>query len=237
MRRSGLRISPVAGRPVASRALLATACVLMFAPSRASAAKVRDESVTDITESDAKLHATIGTGGAYTGYWFQIDPNPKFNFTQRDCPFSLPGEKQCDSITDGEPLPAGLVEPKPEYLPAGGGDESVSLDLAAIGATLQPGTLYYYRVLVSTGATGPDQSFVTGGGPEQPPGAQSPAIGPVPTAVAVPSGPPPAIAPPPLPRAARLRIALAACGHEPRVRRARCRRAARRRYAARKPAG
>jgi hypothetical protein len=65
----------------------------------------------------------------------------------------------------GEPLPAGLVEPKPEYIPAGSGDQSVSLDLASIGATLQPGTTYHYKVIASnySGPTveGPDQTFTT----------------------------------------------------------------------------
>ena len=67
-------------------------------------------------------------------------------------------------IVDGEPLPAGLVEPKPQYIPAGSGEESVSLDLASIGATLQPDTTYHYRVTASNGgqgAQGPDQTFTT----------------------------------------------------------------------------
>ena len=79
--------------------------------------------------------AKLATGNLYAGYWFEIDANSSYNFTQMVCPFSLPGYAQCLVIIDGEPLPPGLVEPKPEYLSAGSGDQ-VSLDLASIGATL-----------------------------------------------------------------------------------------------------
>ena len=70
----------------------------------------------------------------------------------------MPGDRY------GEPLPAGLVEPKPQYIPACTGEQSVGLDLASIGATLQPGTTYHYRVAVSNGAQGaqaPDRTFTT----------------------------------------------------------------------------
>jgi DNA-binding beta-propeller fold protein YncE len=125
---------------------------------------VESESVSDITEHDATLRATINTHDVYTGYWFQIDTNSSYNFTQADCPFKFPGRVECESITDGEPLPAGLVEPHPEYIPAGAGIQTVSLDLANIGASLQPGTSYHYRVIASSGegiVEGADQTFLT----------------------------------------------------------------------------
>lgn len=125
---------------------------------------VESESVSGVSEHDATLEAQIETGGLYTGYQFEIDTNPSYNFTRFACPFSFPNSAQCMAIIDGEPLPAGLVEPDPRYIQSGSGDQSVSLDLASIGATLQPGTTYHYRVTVSNGthgAQGLDQAFVT----------------------------------------------------------------------------
>jgi hypothetical protein len=126
---------------------------------------IESVSVSHITAHDATLEAQISTQGSYTGYWFQIDTNSSYNFTQANCPFELPGYAECESIRVGEPLPAGLLEPQPEYIPAGSGDWSVRLNLARIGATLQPSTTYHYRVLVSSGGyptvVSPDQTFET----------------------------------------------------------------------------
>jgi hypothetical protein len=130
-------------------------------------------SISNITEHDATLESQINTQGLYTGYWFQIDTNSSYDFTQADCPFDFPGDAECQSITDGEPLPAGLVEPHPEYIQTGSGDQSVRLDLASIGATLQPATTYHYRVLATSGGEPtvvyPDQTFETLGTPWTPP--------------------------------------------------------------------
>jgi hypothetical protein len=148
---------------------------------------IESESASSITEHDATLEAQIDTSGRYTGYWFQIDTNASYDFTQPDCPFEFPGDAECESIRVGEPLPAGLVEPEPQYIPAGSGDQSVSLDLASIGATLAPGTTYHYRVIASDGGSptvqGPDQTFTTlpsaggRGGVEPLHGATPPATG------------------------------------------------------------
>ena len=131
---------------------------------------IESESVSHITPTDATLEAQINTQGSYTGYWFQIDTNSSYDFTQADCPFEFPGSAECDSISVGEPLPAGLVEPHPEYIQANSGDQSVRLDLASIGATLQPLTTYHYRAIAANGggptAQGPDQTFTTPGPPQ-----------------------------------------------------------------------
>jgi hypothetical protein len=144
------------------------ACVVFVLPATSLAASppaIEWTSAWNLTPDDATLGAGIDTNGLYTGYEFQIDTNAGYDFTQPDCPFSLPGYAQCESITVGQPLPAGLVEPSPEYLPAGlSGGQSVRLDLASIGATLQPGATYHYRVLASSGGSvvqGPDQTFTT----------------------------------------------------------------------------
>ena len=129
-------------------------------PASPGAPVIESESVSSVTEHDATLEAQISTGGFETAYEFQIDTNGSYNYTKPNCPLGV-----CDSITVGEPLPAGLVEPKPEYIPAGSGDQSVSLDLASIGTTLQPGTTYHYKVIASnySGPTveGPDRTFTT----------------------------------------------------------------------------
>lgn len=134
---------------------------------------IESESVSNITEHDATLEAQIETSGLYTAYEFQIDTNGSYNYTKPNCPLGL-----CDSITVGEPLPAGLVEPSPEDIPAGSGSQFVSLDLASIGATLQPRTTYHYRVIASNGTTptveGPDQTFTTSSSSARPLGVTGP---------------------------------------------------------------
>jgi hypothetical protein len=163
------------GRPVHALATVtALLAFLAFSSSAmaSSAPTIESESVSHVTSGDATLEAQIETGGLYTGYQFEIDTNSSYNFTRFACPFSFPDSEQCMVIVDGEPLPAGLVEPKPQYIPAGSGEQSVSLDLASIGATLQPDTTYHYRVTASNGgqgAQGPDQTFTT-------PAVGSPAI-------------------------------------------------------------
>jgi len=162
------------GRIVVS-AVVTVALVSLACSSSAVASSpptIESVSVSGITEHDATLEAQINTQGLYTGYWFQIDTNSSYDFTQADCPFDLPGYAECESITDGEPLPAGLVEPHPEYIQAGSGEQSVRLDLASIGATLQPATTYHYRVLATSGGNpmvvAPDQTFETLGTPWAP---------------------------------------------------------------------
>ena len=141
------------------------ACALLPAAAlAASPPEIEWTSAWNLTPNDATLGAGIDTNGLYTGYEYQIDTNASYDFTQFDCPFEFPGSAKCESITDGGPLPVGLVEPSPEYIPAGSGTQSVSLDLASIGATLQPGTTYHYRVIASTGGQivdSPDQTFTT----------------------------------------------------------------------------
>jgi hypothetical protein len=156
---------------LASRTLVATIGVTLsvavlpgaaFASS--SAPVIESESASSITSTDATLGAQIDTDNLFTAYEFEIDTNASYNYTKADCPLPVPGYAQCESITVGEPLPAGLVEPWPEFIPPGSGTESVSLDLASIGTTLRPVTTYHYRVIASNGGQiveGPDQTFTT----------------------------------------------------------------------------
>ena len=119
---------------------VALAFLALSSPALASSAPViESESVSNVTERDATLEAQINPNGAYTGYEFQIDTNASYRLEGPVCPFEFPDSAQCDAIRAGEPLPAGLVEPQPQYIPAGTGDRSVSLDLASIGATHSTG--------------------------------------------------------------------------------------------------
>jgi hypothetical protein len=209
---------------------------------------IESESVSNVTEHDATLEAQINTHGSYTGYWFQIDTNSSYDFTQPNCPFEFPGDAECESIRVGEPLPVGLVEPQPQYIPAGSGEQSVRLDLASIAATLQPNTTYHYRVIASGGGApvvqGPDQTFTT----LSPRGhtlgsetgsantnAQSGAAGQgdesLLSGIKPPGSAPGKKAhPKPLTRAEQLASALKQCKKEPRRKRAACAKQARKNY-------
>jgi hypothetical protein len=143
----------------------------LTASARASSEPViESEYVSNITPTDATLNATISPNGLHTVYEFQIDTDASYNYTQMVCPLPVPGYAQCMAIGVGEPLPAGLVEPSPEEMPAGlQGGQTVSLDLASIGATLQPGVTYHFRVIAANTSDGqvvygPDQTFTTSDG-------------------------------------------------------------------------
>jgi hypothetical protein len=228
---------------------------LLFSGAQALAAStaptIASESVSNVTEHDATLEAQIETNDLYTGYWLQIDTNSSYDFTRPNCPFEISGG--CESISVGEPLPAGLAEPRPEYIPAGSGDRSVNLDLASIGATLQPNTIYHYRVIASTGGPivdGPDQTFTTPSQSTPPPGqgtessspsggggGAQPAVSPVlvssPLAtVDLSSAPAPTTTKPKATEnAVELAKALKMCNRKPRQHRASCKKQAEKKYA------
>lgn len=133
-------------------ALFVLGSLVWAAWASAASPLIDNESATNVTGDDATLEAEINPNGAYTAYEFQIYTDASFNYTQMVCPLAVPGYAQCMAIIAGEPLPDSLREPSQGSIPAGSGDQSVSLDLADIGSTLQPGTTYYYRVIASNGA-------------------------------------------------------------------------------------
>lgn len=144
-----------------------TGAIQTFTTPSSSPPSIDGESATSVTEHDGTLEAKINPNSAYTAYEFQIAASSNYNYPHMACPLSLPGYAQCDVISGEEPLPPGLVrEPEQGSIPAGLGEEAVRLDLASIGASLQPATTYHYRVIAantSNGATvnGPDQTFTT----------------------------------------------------------------------------
>lgn len=125
---------------------------------------IENESVTDVTATNATLNATIDTRGLYTAYEFEIDTSSGYEYAQMACPLPLPEYAQCMAIVAG-PRPS-VNEPLPEHIPAGSGVRSVSIDLAGVGTTLQPGTTYHYRAIAANTSNGqivygPDQMFTT----------------------------------------------------------------------------
>jgi hypothetical protein len=208
--------------------------------------RIESESVSAITEHDATLEAQINPNGLETAYEFEIDTDGSYHYPKSACPLG-----ECDALVSGEPLPAGLVEPEPEHIPPGSGDQAVSLDLVSIGATLQPARTYHYRVIASNGSgptvEGPDQTFTTpsqstspleqGTEPSPPPGGGQPAVSPVllsspPAAVDLSSLPVPTTTKSKLTESAlKLARALKVCEKKSKKQRAKCEQGARGRYA------
>jgi hypothetical protein len=146
---------------------------------------INSESVTNVTEHNATLNAEINPNGLLTKYKLQIDTTGNFNFYQADsCPLHPPGVSCAQVIVPGEPLPPGLVEPSESTLPAGTEAKSVSVDLANIGAILQPNTTYHYRAIAANGTpvvAGEDLIFTT---PAEPPPFPTSPVLPPPSALA-----------------------------------------------------
>lgn len=145
------------------------AVLLAAASSAAATPSVDREWVSGVTEHDATLNAEINPNSYATSYYFEIDTIRSDNFTHADCPFG-----PCTSISLGPPLPAGLKEPPRGEIPSGTGDQVVSVEMADIGATLQPGTTYFYRVIAHQAfaggptAYGDEQAFTTSSPPAPP---------------------------------------------------------------------
>lgn len=131
------------------------------ASALAQAPTIESEWVTDITTSDAVLHARIDPNGLLTKYKLQIDTTGHFSFFQTDgCALHPPGIGCTLAIVEGEPLPEGLVEPPESTLyPQPGG-----VEVAAYAGVLQPNTTYHFRAIAANSAEfvyGADCTFAT----------------------------------------------------------------------------
>jgi hypothetical protein len=143
-------------------------------PVVASPPSIISESVSNVSSTDATLEAQVNPNGLLTVYELQIDTTGNFKFFQTSsCPLNVPGMGCATEVVNGDPLAPGLVQP-PEYsLPAADGPQRVSVNMATIGAVLQPGTTYHYRAIAANGdqtVTGPDQTFTTPSPDTTPPG-------------------------------------------------------------------
>lgn len=167
----------MATRRFASAAAIALtlACSVGVAGASAASPTIERQWVTGVTTNNATLRAAINPNGEQTYYELQIDTTGNFRFFQNtSCPIGIAPMLCLQVIEPGDPLPPGLVQPPEFALAPGGGGQSVSVSLGAIGATLQPETTYHYRVIAAHGmgpvVEGPDQTFVT------PPATSAPTI-------------------------------------------------------------
>lgn len=125
---------------------------------------IEDQFVTDISQDNATLNAVINPNGLLTKYKLQIDTTGNFNFDRVGCVLHPPAVFCGQVFTPGEPQPPGLVQPPESGLPANFQAHHVSIDLASIGATLQPATTYHFRAIAGSGlpfVVGPDLTFTT----------------------------------------------------------------------------
>jgi hypothetical protein len=150
----------------------ATSNALAVPPPPPPPPTIGNESATNVTEHNATLGADINPNGLLTKYKLQIDTTGHFKFDQNDsCVLHPPGIFCAQVVIAGEPLPPGLVEPPESTLPASLESQHVSVNLAIIGATLQPNTTYHYRAIAASGlpvVEGPDQTFTTPSAGEPP---------------------------------------------------------------------
>jgi hypothetical protein len=118
-----------------------------FTASSEEPPSIVSEGVSNITATDATLEAAIeprAWHGAY--YQFQLVKEASEYATEILCPPTLhPGIDGCVG-PQGAALPIGWV---PGNLANPLAAQPVQLDLAGAGVTLQPGTIYHYRVLAA----------------------------------------------------------------------------------------
>ena len=131
----------------------------------AGPATIARQWVSGITKSDATLHAEINGNDLPTHYELQIDTTGNFRFYQTSsCPLSAAPMICLTVIVPGDPLPPGLVQPPEFTMPASHDSQQVNVNMAEIGATLQPGTTYFYRAIATNGrglVEGPTETFTT----------------------------------------------------------------------------
>lgn len=167
-----LRYSPGMIRVALTGAL---ALLLLMAGSARAATPpaVVSESVSSITSTDATLEASLESGSAPAGAYYQ--------FQLSELPAEFPDELTCPPPPSSGPfLPCNGPESS-TALPIGhiqqsDGAATVSLDLADAGLTLQPDTTYYFRIVIASAvesedtiewedpvAAGGEHSFTTSG--------------------------------------------------------------------------
>jgi len=126
---------------------------------------IESQWVSDVTSDDATLNAVINPNGLETNYELQIDTTGRFKFSQSSgCPLAHAPMICTSAGVPGDPLAPGLVQPPEFVLAPGDGGRHVSVNMASIAATLQPGTTYFYRAIASNGfelVEGVTQAFTT----------------------------------------------------------------------------
>jgi hypothetical protein len=119
--------------------------------------RIEGESVSHVTSNDATLEAEINPEGLPQGadYEFQVVKNSNEYLPELVC--AERGVVQPvghDGCLDPAGWPSGAI---PLRSVSGGAEgKPVSLDLASVGVTLEPGTIYHYRVLAAASLDGED---------------------------------------------------------------------------------
>jgi hypothetical protein len=164
-------------------AVVGAALLLLFAVAAAFAdgsPTVEYEWASNISTTDATVHAAINPDGLPNGvyYQFQVVKNTSEYPPEIVCPERAlpPGHDTCGPV----PLPHGGMSIG--FISAGSTGQSVSQDLASADITLRPNTTYHYRVIVvkrvltedtleweGPPVYGPDQAFTT-------PAAEAPTV-------------------------------------------------------------
>jgi hypothetical protein len=137
---------------LATTAAALAVAVLPAAALATSPPSIETESVSYVTHNDATLEATINSEDLPEGAYYQVQlvKSPSEYLPELTCPEPevLPPSSPDDCTSpDSSPhtpgaLPIGYIAKGPQ-------GQSVSLDMATAGVTLQPSTTYHYRVLVA----------------------------------------------------------------------------------------
>lgn len=125
-------------------ALALTTTLWIGAGSAIAAPSIEATSASLVTATDATLEATIDPHGASAGvfYQFQLLLDPGEAPTELACQSSPPsGYSTCVGTVDPGALPLRWI--------SGAAAQTVSLDLASAGVSLQPGRTYYFRALAA----------------------------------------------------------------------------------------
>jgi hypothetical protein len=139
------------------RVALTGALALLFlmagSAEAANPPAVVSESVSGITSTDATLEASLESGSAPAGayYQFQISEFPAEFPDELNCPPppSSGPFLPCNGPESSTALPIGHIQQSD-------GQTTVSLDLADAGLSLQPGTTYYFRAVVASAVESED---------------------------------------------------------------------------------
>jgi hypothetical protein len=151
--------------------VLMSAAVLPAAALAATPPVIQSTWVSGVSQNDATLDAVINPEDASVGayYQFQVVASASELLPEIACPPEADWRPLdgCDGTLTPSALPIGFIDHGTE-------GRSVSLDLAAAGASLQPDTTYHYRVLAARKVTtedtlqwegpavaGPEQTFTT----------------------------------------------------------------------------
>jgi hypothetical protein len=158
---------------VASSGLVALLFLVGGTAQAAIPPTVVDQSVSQLTPTGATLEASLESGSAEAGayYQFQFSEFPTEFPDELSCPPppSSGAFLPCSGPESSDALPIG-------HIPQNEGETTVALDLADAGLTLEPGTTYYFRVVAASAVQsedtiewedpvvgGGEQAFTTGG--------------------------------------------------------------------------